>query len=72
MKIKLLRHFALFVFYQLYVVQRDVNFISFLLKQSFFLFVWVDALRPWSSAEVMSGRLVSLFTLFLGKPPRGR
>ena len=34
--------------------------------------VWVDALRPRSTARVMSGRSVILFTLFLGKPPRGR
>ena len=32
-------------------------------------FVWVDALRPRSTAEVMSGRSVILSTLFLGKPP---
>ena len=36
------------------------------------LFVLVDALRPRSTAEVMSGRSVILSTLFLGKPPRGR
>ena len=30
------------------------------------------ALRPRSTAEVMSGRSVILSTLFLGKPPRGR
>ena len=35
----------------------------------FVLFVWVDALRPRSTAEVMSGRSVILSTLFLGKPP---
>ena len=33
------------------------------------LFVWVDALPPQSTAEVMSGWSVSLSTLFLGKPP---
>ena len=38
----------------------------------FCLFVWVDALRPRSTAEVMSGLSVILSTLFLGKPPRGR
>ena len=37
-----------------------------------FGFVWVDALRPGSTAEVKSGRSVILSTLFLGKPPRGR
>ena len=36
------------------------------------VFVWVDALRPWSTAEVMSGRSVILSTLFLGKPASGR
>ena len=36
------------------------------------LFVWVDALRTRSTAEVMSGRSVILSTLFPGKPPRGR
>ena len=36
------------------------------------LFVWVDALRPQSTADVMSGRSFILSTLFLGKPPRGR
>ena len=36
------------------------------------LFVGVDALRPGSTAEVMSGRTLILSTLFLGKPPRGR
>ena len=35
-------------------------------------FVWVDALRPRSTAEIMSGRSVILSTLFLDKPPRGR
>ena len=38
----------------------------------FVCFVWVDALRPRSTAEVMSGRSVILSTLFLGKPPQGR
>ena len=38
----------------------------------FVLFVWVDALRQLSTAEVMSGRSAILSTLFLGKPPRGR
>ena len=38
----------------------------------FCLFVWVDALRPRSTAEVMSGRSVILYTLLLVKPPRGR
>ena len=33
--------------------------------------VWVDALRPRSTAKVMSGRSIILSTLFLGKPPRG-
>ena len=37
----------------------------------FCLFVWVDALRPRSTAEVMSERSVILSTLFLGKPLRG-
>ena len=40
-------------------------------KAELCLFVWVDAkpLLPRSTAEVMSGRPVSLSTLFLGKPP---
>ena len=42
------------------------------LESGFCLFVWVDALRPRSTAEVMSGRSVILSKLFLGKPPRGR
>ena len=33
------------------------------------LFVWVDALRSRSTAEVMSGRSVIISTLFLGTPP---
>ena len=33
------------------------------------LFVWVDALSPRLTAEVMSGRSVILSTPFLGKPP---
>ena len=36
------------------------------------LFVWVDALRPRYTAEVMSGRSVIISTLFLCKPPRDR
>ena len=32
------------------------------------MFVWVDALRPRSTAEVMSGQSVILSTLILGKP----
>ena len=36
------------------------------------LFVWVDALRPLSTAEVMLGQSLVLSTLFWGNPPRGR
>ena len=44
---------------------------SFKVNQTFVV-CWVDALRPRSTAEVISGRSVILSTLFLGKPPRGR
>ena len=42
---------------------------SMVVKPDLFVWAWVDALTPRSTAEVMSGRSVSLSSLFLGKPP---